>query len=111
MTTRRLAVSLVAVVLIGFVAGCKTREGGGSPDLARPYLGTWRIPESGAIWVFAADNTCSINGKPGTYTEVNGIIQLAGAASYNVEWQVNEGGERLSLSRPGKSFAAEFERQ
>jgi hypothetical protein len=115
MTRQQLALTLAPVViaglLCGMLAGCQPKGSSGPTDPSRPYVGTWRMPTSGATWAFAADGTCVINGKQGTYTESNGTIQLSGAASYAVQWQVTDDGKKLTLTRPGKSFTAEFERQ
>ncbi len=110
------ALLIVACMLVGAWAlnGCKPKSASGPADPSKPYVDTWRMPTSGATWVLNADGTCSINGKPGTYTEANGIIQLSGAASYSVNWQVSEDGKHLSVSRPGKSgrsYVAQFQRQ
>ncbi len=115
MTREQFAAVLAAVVLTGLLGGalpgCKAKGGSGPTDPSRPYVGTWRMATSGATWTFSADGTCVINGKQGTYTESNGTIQLSGAASYAVQWQASDDGRKLTLSRPGKSFQAEFERQ
>lgn len=115
MAKEQFAAVLAAVVLTGLLGGalpgCKAKGSSGPTDPSRPYVGTWRIPVSGATWTFSPDGTCVINGKPGTYTEANGTIQLSGAASYGVQWQLSDDGRKLTLRRPGKSFAAEFERQ
>ena len=109
------AIAVVFCCGVLTLAGCKTKMAGGAMDPSRPYIGTWRMPSSGATWAFNADGTCTVNGKPGTYTEAGGVIQLAGAASYSVQWQASPDGRRLTLTRPkpdgSQGYAAEFERQ
>jgi len=119
MSKSRFAVPLAAVAVAALLGaallGCKPRGTSAPADPSRPYVGTWRMPTSNATWTLNADGTCVINGKSGTYTEANGVIQVSGGASHTVSWQVSDGGRKLTLTHTsrssGRSFPAEFERQ
>jgi hypothetical protein len=106
---------LGSVLLCWLGAGCTPKSNAPPFDPAGPYVGTWRMPTSGATWAFAADGTCSVNGTPGTYTEANGTITISGKKAQSVQWRVSADGKQLTLirtrRRDGKSMEAQFERQ
>lgn len=104
--------ALLPLLVAALIASC-----GGGNSARHPFVGTWRMKETGATWIFQANGSATVTGRAARWREVEGELELSGAAykdPQRLRWEVIDGGKALTLTRTsssGQQFMVTFERQ